>query len=199
MRHWKWAFIAVLILSLCVAFVFSCGDDDDDSGDDDSDDDDDDANADKEVWTDSDTGLMWQNEEVDSYEWDEAITYCDNLSWGGYNDWRLPTISELRSLIRNCEVTETGGSCGVTDSCLDSTCWDDICWGCDYYLAGPGPQGQYWSPELEGGEGYYWSSSDVADDVTDPDWGNGPWCVNFGYGTVDFNDESELFAVRCVR
>jgi hypothetical protein len=42
---------------------------------------------------------MWQ----DSYgavskTWSEAISYCENLDFAGYSDWRLATIEELYSI-----------------------------------------------------------------------------------------------------
>lgn len=46
------------------------------------------------------TGLMWQKEDDNTNkEWEAAITYCKGLSLGGYSDWRLPTIEELKSII----------------------------------------------------------------------------------------------------
>ena len=49
--------------------------------------------------TDNVTGLMWaQNQSEDSTGWLEAATYCEDLTLGGYSDWRLPTIKELWSI-----------------------------------------------------------------------------------------------------
>jgi hypothetical protein len=50
--------------------------------------------------TDSNTGLMWQKATAsERYGWTEAMSYAENLTFAGYNDWRLPTIKELYSLI----------------------------------------------------------------------------------------------------
>jgi len=50
--------------------------------------------------TDTATGLMWQKGTVcDRVRWEEAIRYCENLSLDGYDDWRLPNINELLSLV----------------------------------------------------------------------------------------------------
>jgi len=56
-----------------------------------------------EIVTDHVTRLMWQdNEEAKTVKknWEDAIRYCSELSLGSYNDWRLPSIRELKS-IRN--------------------------------------------------------------------------------------------------
>ncbi|MCK9460049.1 MAG: DUF1566 domain-containing protein [Proteobacteria bacterium] len=34
------------------------------------------------------------------YNWEDAVAYCDTLVWGGWSDWRLPTVKELTSLWR---------------------------------------------------------------------------------------------------
>lgn len=33
------------------------------------------------------------------YNWNEAINLCSTLTYGGYDDWRMPTITELFSLV----------------------------------------------------------------------------------------------------
>jgi len=54
-------------------------------------------NADSSV-TDNTTGLVWQQAEGGSKTWEQALTYCEDLSLAGKNDWRLPNVKELESL-----------------------------------------------------------------------------------------------------
>lgn len=68
--------------------------------------------------TDNVTGLMWQqtpdtdgNGDIDAADkltYDEAVAGADTLHLGGYNDWRLPTIKELYSLINFSGVDPSG-------------------------------------------------------------------------------------------
>jgi Protein of unknown function (DUF1566) len=143
--------------------------------------------------SDSSSGLTWQvTPSGDDLTWDEAKTYCQNLPLEG-GGWHLPTISELRSLIRGCDATETGGSCGVTEDCLYRSCRNSNCGGCLV-----GDVRCYWPPELNGSCYWYWSSSAIAD-VDD-----NAWFVNFmsidSYGAyVAYGPISDDIAVRCVR
>ena len=46
------------------------------------------------------TGLQWQQASApDTYRWQEALTYCSNLELGTHDDWRLPTVQELSTLV----------------------------------------------------------------------------------------------------
>ena len=49
--------------------------------------------------TDRVTGLMWQDDTVVQKNFDEAGTYCSDLSLGGYGDWRMPSIRELMNIV----------------------------------------------------------------------------------------------------
>ena len=53
------------------------------------------------VVTDNTTGLQWQDDYSDNGDnikeakWTDAIDYCEALSLGGHDDWRLPNFNEL--------------------------------------------------------------------------------------------------------
>ena len=71
--------------------------------------------------------LIWSKKASETMRWANAQTYCDELTEGGFNDWRLPNIDELRTLILSCPDTMPGGSCAVTDpDCLSlNSCYTD--------------------------------------------------------------------------
>lgn len=49
---------------------------------------------------DSKTKLFWQDELIVSkLSWKRAIMYCKRLELGGFNDWRLPKIKEILSIV----------------------------------------------------------------------------------------------------
>ena len=54
-----------------------------------------------EVLTDSASGLMWQKDYTTKGMaiWKESLSYCENLIYAGYSDWRLPNKNELASLV----------------------------------------------------------------------------------------------------
>ena len=58
------------------------------------------------IWNDPDTGLSWQDPQKDAYDYSDpglpqpdALLYCEELVLGGHDDWRLPDIDELRTLV----------------------------------------------------------------------------------------------------
>lgn len=147
------------------------------------------------TYYDSVSGLTWQNFSNEGYmPFSQAVAYCDTLEHEG-DGWRLPTIGELRSLIRGCPATQAGGTCNIEEGvCLSWSCRDKSCGGCPDHEGPGGEFGFYWPPELIGGGGWYWST-------TKPTSGTGDvWYVDFGSGAVPvaFNLDSN-FSVRCVR
>lgn len=55
----------------------------------------------KQIVTDAKSGLSWQDDSLaktGQKNWNDAVNYCDNLSWSGYSDWRLPSVDELQTL-----------------------------------------------------------------------------------------------------
>ncbi len=56
--------------------------------------------------TDIATGLIWQQEDDNVRRtWEEAIIYCEGMKNANYEDWRLPNIKELRTII---DMTTSG-------------------------------------------------------------------------------------------
>jgi len=52
-----------------------------------------------EMIVDSLTGLVWQRMWVSDQTWQEAVEYCDGLTYGGRDNWRLPSYEELAGLL----------------------------------------------------------------------------------------------------
>ena len=51
--------------------------------------------------TDSATGLMWQKSDDGEWKtWAEALEYCEGLSLAEHDDWRLPDMKELASIMK---------------------------------------------------------------------------------------------------
>ena len=56
----------------------------------------------KNVVIDLNTGLMWQQTiPTSKYRWSNAGSYCSDLTYAGYDDWRLPTPQELLTIVDN--------------------------------------------------------------------------------------------------
>lgn len=92
------------------------------------------------------TGLMWQkSDDGERRDWEESLLYAENLELGGYDDWRLPNIKELQSIVDYTRSPTTSNSPAI-DPLFESTEIDD--------------------PNGNGGTyGYYWSSSPLKDGV----------------------------------
>ncbi|MFH2142193.1 MAG: DUF1566 domain-containing protein [Bacteroidota bacterium] len=49
--------------------------------------------------TDNITGLMWQQGDNPRMNWFQALEACKNMNLAGHNDWRLPNIKELNTIL----------------------------------------------------------------------------------------------------
>jgi len=58
-----------------------------------------------DIVSDSATHLEWQDDAIGTTtSWQGAIDRCENLSLGGHNDWRLPNINELKSIVDRSKI-----------------------------------------------------------------------------------------------
>ncbi len=114
------------------------------------------------------TDLEWSDKSSNAMNWQSAINYCKNLNEGGYNDWRLPNIDELRTLIQNHSGTQTGGSCPISEKAgkLADRDWTSDC---------DRRAGSNFS--RLGDTGWFWSSSTLSDNT------DNAWFVGFNYGS----------------
>ena len=136
------------------------------------------------VCSDPVTGLEWQQVATGGpMTLDDAVSHCESLELDG-TGWRLPTISELRTLVRDCESLSTWGecqvssicdACGVAEQCLDHSCWSD-----EYCDPDSCPdEGCYWPAEFYYSRcGRYVSSSLILDN---PGYA---WTILFNYGRL---------------
>ena len=134
--------------------------------------------------------ITWSPLSAGTMDWDSAVSYCDNLDMIGYTDWRLPTIDELRTLVRSCSNTQTDGACAISDP-------NALAYG--NYVAN-----NCQCEPVENNEGLYsifgdndtvtlWSSSEytsVADFA---------WYLDFANAGVSSHSMSGSYNVRCAR
>jgi formylglycine-generating enzyme required for sulfatase activity len=139
------------------------------------------------------TCYFWQRDAAVDMAWEAAVSYCQENQAGLPGEgWRLPTIWELRTLIRGCEDSELpSGHCSVgVDDCLGAACKD----GCSGCLGNQGPaEGCYWDAALAGDCSWYWSSSTDGIDTAKA------WDLYFGHAVFDLDTVETPRHVRCVR
>ncbi len=97
---------------------------------------------------------VWQDipdNQTNKMDWDKAVLYCENLTLGGYDDWKLPSIETLKELYSH--------------------------------------KSKLANVSLSG----YWSG------VTNVDFKNIAWSVEFSYGHLFYSNKRTNDYVRCVR
>ena len=130
-------------------------------------------------------GLQWSKLSPNSMDHLHALLYCQDLEEDGHNDWKLPNIDELRTLIKNCSKTEKGGSCKVGRECKSRKCTEPInsC-SCEkesnYSKLGDGGVNLWSQSRVSDLSGYYWEAG-------------------FHNGSIHYFKEDFEYYVRCVR
>ena len=159
---------------------------------------DEDTAAEEKTFYDTVSMLTWQiNYAPATFTRDEAISHCDTLNYAGFENWRLPTISELRTLVAGCPVTESTGGCNVKDECLDyGTCRNEPdCNGCEY---GKGPsQYKCYFSGIEGTCLPFWSSSTPPPPYNETH----AWYMDFGLARISTDEKTreDVYYTACVR
>lgn len=162
------------------------------------------AEAPIKMYTDPTSGLMWEavlGLDVPT-DLPEAIAYCDSLTLGGHGDWRVPTISELRSLIRGCPNSVSGGPCGISDQVTEWVVLNETCWTCPF-SEGPAANGCYWPDEIQDTEcdmRSFMSTTHCTNENLGP---NEIFAVRFHTGSLGYfnltTSDAGAGRVRCVR
>ena len=136
--------------------------------------------------------LFWSDRSASEMDWNKAERYCKELKEDGFNDWRLPSISELRMLIQNCNATQSGGLCKVSDSCKLKSCHSDNC-----HCQIKNRTDTYYSKLGDDGKVGLWSSSFSYYDKID--YSSVFWIAYFRDGSLRYKYSNSKFNVRCVR
>jgi hypothetical protein len=133
----------------------------------------------KEVLFDSTTDLMWQRESASDKTWKEALSYCENLEYAGYTDWRLPNKNEFATLI---DYSKTGESVMSSFPGMEA----------EVFITSTSFYSRVWTGNM-----YMWRSDPWRVDMAD-----GTVFVpgSEAGGEIEPGDETEpVFSVRCVR
>lgn len=101
------------------------------------------ANAENTIVTDNATGLMWQQaDDGYTYEWADALDYCESMTLGEYSDWRLPDNKELQSIVEYGKTSVPAIDTDFFDSTFNNS---------------------YGGGDFDGDYGWYWTSTTLKD------------------------------------
>ncbi len=130
------------------------------------------AGAEVDCVTDNLTGLMWVKAPDSTFRtWEAALDHADGLDLCGHNDWRLPNLNELESLV-HAEYTNAalcGGGCSSNAAWLNTQGFSNV-------------QAHY-----------YWSSTTYASNTSDA------WIVHMYDGHVFHVNKTNNYYVWPVR
>jgi len=64
--------------------------------------------------TDNATGLMWmKNDDGEGMVWEDALSYAETSEFANHNDWRLPNVKELQSIVDYSRSPSTSNSAAI--------------------------------------------------------------------------------------
>lgn len=92
--------------------------------------------------TDSTSGLTWLKGDnvsmgYSTMNWEEALSWCENLSHAGATDWRLPHTKELQGIVDYTRSPDTTGSAAINSVFTASSFTNE---------GGATDWGYYWGP-----------------------------------------------------
>ncbi len=106
--------------------------------------------------SDNATGLMWQQNDAESSNWEDAVQQCQSATTANFNDWRLPNAKELQSIVDYSVSPDTHKQAAI-NGIFNSTSIEN--------------------EEASTDWGYYWSSTTHVDNSDD---GSNAAYVSFG-------------------
>lgn len=71
--------------------------------------------------SDTATGLMWQQADVVSTDWDNAVSICEAANTASHTDWRLPNAKELQSIVDYSRSPDTSNYAAIDNSYFTAT------------------------------------------------------------------------------
>lgn len=101
------------------------------------------------------TELMWmQDDHAEGMNWEEALTYAENFEFAGHNDWRLPNVKELQSIVDYSRSPGTTQSAAI-DALFNSTEIINEAGQADYPCYWSGTTHSNWTTDHNGGNAAY--------------------------------------------
>jgi len=97
---------------------------------------------DDETISDNATTLMWQQNDSEAANWDDAVSACETTTTASHSDWRLPNAKELQSILDYTKSPDTDADAAIS-SLFNAT--------------------SFLNEESMTDWGYYWSSTSHVD------------------------------------
>ena len=132
--------------------------------------------------TDSATGLMWQQADMSGLDWEDALAYADTLTVGGYDDWRLPNVKELQSIV---DYTHAPSAVDEADqgAAIDT----------DVFAITALPTG---TTDYDPDYGYYWTSTSAYFGTNSPEY---YYAGYVAFGSAVGNDGADFHGAGAAR